>query len=33
VKRPGNGISPMRIKEVLGTQATFAFEMNDLIKV
>ena len=33
VKRPGNGISPMRIKEVLGTQATFAFEINDLIKV
>jgi len=33
VKRPGNGISPMRIKEVLGTQAAFAFEMNDLIKV
>jgi len=33
VKRPGNGISPMRIKQVLGTQATFAFEINDLIKV
>lgn len=31
VKRPGNGISPMRWKEVLGTVANMQYEPDDLI--
>ncbi|MEG1895240.1 MAG: N-acetylneuraminate synthase [Oscillospiraceae bacterium] len=31
VKRPGSGISPMRWYEVLGTKATRAFEVDELI--
>ena len=33
VKRPGNGISPMSINEVIGTKAVYSFEENDLIKI
>ncbi len=33
VKRPGNGISPMKIDEILGTKSEHSFETNDLIKV
>lgn len=33
VKRPGNGISPMKINEVIGTKAAHTFEENDLIKI
>ena len=31
VKRPGNGISPMRWNEVIGTRATTDFEEEDVI--
>jgi N,N'-diacetyllegionaminate synthase len=30
-KRPGNGISPMRWKEVIGTRARRAFRSDELI--
>ena len=33
VKRPGNGLSPMSIDEVIGTEAEYSFEENDLIKI
>jgi len=33
VKRPGNGVSPMSINEVIGTKAVYSFEENDLIKI
>ena len=33
VKRPGNGLSPMSINEVIGTKAVYSFEENDLIKI
>lgn len=33
VKRPGNGLSPMSINEVIGTEAEYSFEENDLIKI
>ena len=33
VKRPGNGVSPMSINEVIGTKALYSFEENDLIKI
>lgn len=33
VKRPGNGISPMRWREVLGTRAIRDFEEDELIEV
>lgn len=33
VKRPGNGISPMRWNEIIGTKAVKAFEEDDLIEV
>ncbi len=32
VKRPGNGVSPMSINEVIGTKAVYSFEENDLLK-
>jgi N-acetylneuraminate synthase len=31
VKRPGNGISPMRWNEVIGTKATKDFEVEEVI--
>lgn len=33
VKRPGNGITPMRWEEVLGTSAVCDFEMDELIRL
>jgi N,N'-diacetyllegionaminate synthase len=33
VKRPGCGISPMRIDEIIGTKSKYSFQVNDLIKV
>lgn len=33
IKRPGNGISPMRWNEVLGKKAITHFEKDDLIKI
>ena len=33
VKRPGNGISPMKINEILGTKSQHSFKVNDLIKI
>jgi len=33
VKRPGSGISPMRIDEIIGTKSKYSFQANDLIKV
>ena len=33
VKRPGNGVSPMSINEVIGTKAVYSFKENDLIKI
>ena len=33
VKRPGNGISPMRINDILGTKSKHSFKADDLIKV
>tara|TARA_X000001036_G_scaffold397540_1_gene399830 strand:- start:1858 stop:2880 length:1023 start_codon:yes stop_codon:yes gene_type:complete len=33
VKRPGNGISPMRINDILGTKSKYSFKADDLIKV
>ena len=33
VKRPGNGISPMRWEEVVGTKATRDFSEDDLIEI
>ena len=33
VKRPGNGICPMRWKEVLGTRAVRDFEEDELIEI
>ncbi len=33
VKRPGNGISPMRWEEILGKTAKFSFEEDDLIQI
>ena len=32
-KRPGNGISPMRWKELLGTEAVRDFKKDELIEV
>ena len=32
-KRPGNGISPMRWKEVVGTYAVRDFEEDELIEI
>ena len=33
VKRPGNGISPMRWDEVLGTRAKRNFHYDELIEI
>ena len=33
VKRPGHGISPMRIDDLLGTHSKYSFKENDLIKI
>ena len=33
VKRPGNGISPMRWNEVIGTKAVRDFEEDELIEL
>jgi N,N'-diacetyllegionaminate synthase len=33
VKRPGNGISPMRWDEVLGQRAVRDFEQDELIEL
>ena len=33
VKRPGNGISPMRWNEVVGTYAVQSFNEEDLIQL
>ncbi len=33
VKRPGTGISPMKIDKILGTKSEYSFKVNDLIKV
>lgn len=33
IKRPGNGISPMRWDEVIGTKASKDFEIDDLIEL
>ena len=33
IKRPGNGISPMRWFEVLGTEASRNFEADELIEL
>jgi len=33
VKRPGHGISPMKINEILGTKSKHSFKVNDLIKI
>ena len=33
VKRPGTGISPMKIKKILGKNAKKNFQYDDLIKI
>ena len=33
IKRPGTGISPMKIDEIKGTKATMDFSVNELIKI
>ena len=33
VKRPGNGLSPMEFRKVIGTKATKRFEEDDLIEI
>ncbi len=33
VKWPGNGISPMRIDEVIGQSAKRAFDLDELIEI
>ncbi len=33
IKRPGNGISPMRLKEIIGTKAIKPFKKDDLIEI
>lgn len=33
IKRPGNGISPMRLKDIIGTKAIKPFKKDDLIEI